>query len=222
MNYVEVFPQLRNIAQIVRRCPTQTLRSAYVQALRDWCNQTHWLRKDITTAAVFDSGAEGAYLVPLAGQDATYLEVVAIRGDIKGIDTAHNNGEFKVSPADPTGWNLAIDPGTPQRYAYRPHAHFDLHPTPDREYSYRITAVLQPKDNVLFVPEAPLLKWSTVIEAGALAYLFTIPKQPWTDAREATAQMKIFQAGINNGKADAQRSHNTGSQRVAARRFVRR
>jgi hypothetical protein len=221
MNYVEVTTRLRNIAQIVRRCPTATLRFAFVQAMQDFCNQTHWLHKDITALAAFDSGAEGAYVVPLSGQDAQYLEVIAIKGNIIGIDTARANAEFKIQPSDPTTWNLAADPSTPRWYAYRPHAHYDLYPTPDQDFNYRITVVLQPQDDTRFVPEDILKKHNGVIEAGTMAYLFSIPKQPWSDKAEAGSQAKAFQAGINNAKADAQRSHNTGSQRVRPRRFLR-
>jgi len=221
MNYVEVFPQLRNIGQIIRRCPTPVLRQAYVQSLRDWCNQTHWLRKDITTAAVSNSGGNGAYYVPLTGDDDTYLEVIAIRS-LKGIDTTPSRPrEFVIKPGDPLKWDLTQDVGEPRWYAYRPESQFDLFPSPDIDYTYRITAVLQPKDDARYVPEEPLLKHRRVIEAGALAHLFTIPKQPWSDRNEALMQMKVFQAGVNNAKADAQRSHNTGSQRIAPRRFLR-
>lgn len=222
MNYVEVNSQLRNVAQLVRRCPLQTLRSAYVQALRDWCSQTHWLRKDITTSTIFQSGAEAAYVVPLVGQDDTFLEVVAIRDDIVGIDTAPTiPTEFKIKPGDPSGWNLSDRANRPRWYAYRPEGLFDLHPTPDKDYNLRITAVLQPKEGALSVPDTPLKKWSSGIEAGALEYLFSIPGEAWSHDGKAGKWGATFRSGINNAKADAQRRFNTGSQRARAQPFIR-
>lgn len=222
MNFVDVNAQLRNVAQLVRRCPMQTLRSAYVQALRDWCNQTHWLRKDITTSTIFQSGAEAAFVVPLAGQDDTYLEVIAIRDHIVGIDTSPTRPlEFKIWPGDPSMWNLANRVNRPMWYAYRPEGLFDLHPAPDKDYNLRITAVLQPKDGALFVPDTPLKKWSSDIEAGALEYLFGIPDEKWSSEGKAEKWGKTFRSGINNAKAEAQRRFNTGSQRARPQPFIR-
>lgn len=222
MNFVTVNSQLRNVAQLVRRCPMPTLRAAYVTAFANWCAQTHWLRKDITTSTIFQSGAEAAYIVPLAGQDDTYLEVIAIRDHIVGIDTSFTvPAEFKIWPGDPSMWNLSDRVNQPRWYAYRPEGMFDLHPPPNKDYNLRITAVLQPKDGTLFVPDSPLKKWSTDIEAGALQYLFSIPGEAWSNEAKADKWGKTYRSGINNAKADAQRRFNTGSQRARAQPFIR-
>lgn len=222
MNFVEVNSQLRNVAQLVRRCPMQTLRAAYVTAFSNWCAQTHWLRKDITTSTIFQSGAEAAYVVPLAGDDDTYLEVIAIRDHIVGIDISFTRPvEFRIWPSDPSMWNLSDRVNQPRWYAYRPEGMFDLHPSPNKDYNLRITAVLQPKDGTLFVPDAPLKKWSTDIEAGACQYLFSIPGEAWSNEAKADKWGKVYSSGINNAKADAQRRFNTGSQRARPQPFIR-
>jgi hypothetical protein len=223
MNFVTVNSQLRNVAQLVRRCPLQTLRNAYAQAVRDWCHQTHWLRKDITTSTIFQSGAEAAFVVPLSGQDDEFLEVIGIRDHITGIDTTTSPrpSEFKIWPGDPSNWDLSALPSVPRWYAYRPEGMFDLYPSPRKDYGLRITAVLQPKDNALSVPDVVLKKWSSDIEAGALEYLFGIPGEAWSNKASADEWGKTYRSGINNAKADAQRRFNTGAQRVRPVRFIR-
>jgi len=223
MEFVDTFDQLREIAQIVRKCPTATLKRAFVTACRDFANQSHWLRTRVSmsTSAV-QSGLDGDYQIDLDGNEATYLEVIAIRDNIVGIDTSGSQDqEFQIRPGDDSTWNLTHDPAQPRWYAYKPEGLFNLFPVPDISYTLRITAVVQPIDNAQRVPQDLLKKWSTQIQAGALQYLLSIPGQPWTDKQESMAQGKVFQAGVNNAKADAQRRFNTGSQRMKPRRFVR-
>lgn len=224
MNYVTVDSQLRFVAQLVRRCPTRTLRHAFVQAMRDWCNQTHWLRKDVVqSTANTQSGIEGEYLVLLDGEDAEFLEVVAIRDNIKALDPSKSRPtEFSLCPSDPSTWDNTAAPNPPRVYAYKPEGMFNLYPAVlDRDYDLRITAVLQPRDGALRVPDAPLIKSSRDIEAGALESLFSIPGEPWSNEAKAANWGKTFRSGINNAKADAQRRYNTGAQRVRPQRFIR-
>lgn len=223
MNFVSVDTQLRFIAQLVRRAPTQTLRHAFVQAMRDWCNQTHWLRKDVVqSTANAQSGIEGDYLVLLDSADVEFLEVVAIRDNIKGTDPSRTNPqEFQIVPGDPSTWNNTASTNQPQRYAYKPEGMFNLDPRPDRDYNLRITTVLQPKDGVRSIPDSPLVKFGSGIEAGTLEFLFRIPGEPWSNEAKADQWGRVFTASINNAKADAQRRYNTGAQRLRPKRFIR-
>lgn len=223
MNYVDVDTQLRFITQIVRRCPTQTLRHAFVQAMREWCNQTRWLRKDVVQSTLnTQSGTEGPFLVLLGPADVDFLEVVWINDNMKGFDPSRTNpSEFPISPADRAFFNNLARPGQPIRYAYVPEGMFELSPTPDREYTLRISVALQPRDGARSVPDSPLVKYSKDIEAGALEYLFRIPGEAWSNEGKADTWGKTFRAGINNAKADAQRQFNTGAQRIRPQRFIR-
>ena len=223
MNYITVDNELRFISQLVRRCPTQTLRHAFVEAMREWCNQTHWLRKDVVqSTANTQSGTEGEYLVLLDGEDVEFLEVVAIRDNIKVLDPSKARPtEFQIGPEDPSTWDNTAAANPPRAYAYKPEGMFNLYPTPDRDYDLRITAVLQPKDAVLRVPDSPLVKFGSGIEAGALEYLFRIPGEPWSNEAKADTWGRKFSASVNNAKADAQRRYNTGAQRVRPQRFIR-
>lgn len=224
MEFVDTFDQLRNIAQIARKCPTQTLKRAFLRSMRDLCNESRWLRKTLTmSTSDTQSGIESTYLIPLVeDEDAQYVEVIGIRDHIVGIDTSDNpNREFKIMPGDPQRWDLTVLPRQPREYAYKPEGMFDIWPTPDIPFNMRLTVQLQNQDDAAKVPRDILKKWSTEIEAGALSYLLDIPGQPWSNPSRALMYAKQFQAGINNAKADAQRSYNTGSQRVVARRFIR-
>lgn len=226
MEFVDTFDQLRELAQIVRKCPTQTLKRAFIRSLRDFCADSHWLRTPVTmTTDDVTSGNDGTYQITLPDpQQQDYLDVIQIRGDIIALDNTNPTApiEFKIRPGDPLLWRETDDLSKPRWYAYRPEGMFDIHPAADITYTMILRAViLSPKEDAERVPQNVLKKYNTVIQAGALAYLYTIPTQPWTNLPEAARQDRYYKSGILDAKIDAQRSFNTGSQRVRPVRFLR-
>lgn len=212
MNFVDVFDQLPNVAQIARKCPTPVLRRAYVTAMREWCMQTQWLRLAIPGATVADTALYSL------GSD-TFLEIVGVYA-MSASTTTGNIQTWPVGPSDSGGWNPQIANNTPLRYAYVPEGQIALNPTPNAVYSIVTTAIVQPKEGVTQIPAAPLVKYSTVFEAGALKYLLAMKDTPWFNPNEAVSHAREFRAGISNGKAEVQRNFNTGSQRVRPRGFI--
>jgi hypothetical protein len=101
-----------------------------------------------------------------------------------------------------------------------PEAQFALFQIPNKVFGLTVTVVVQPHDDVAQVPADPLVKYSTPIEAGALMHLLRIPGEPWSGEKMAEKYEAIWNTGVSNGKADAQRSFNSGAQRVRARSFV--
>lgn len=214
MNFVNVFDQLANVALIARKCPSTTLRRAYVMALRDWCAQTQWLRENVTGSTVV-----GQQQYSLG--DDPYIEIIGIAA-MSGTDnsTPSSPQAFILRPSDSGAWPPNAARGRPTRYTYLPEAQFALWQPPDQVYGLTVTAIVQPKAEVGQIPEAPLLKYSSYLEAGALAYLLKIPGQPWTNLGEADKYDRFYRSGISNGKAEVQRNFNTGAQRVQPRAFV--
>lgn len=212
MNFVDVFDQLPNVAQIARNCPTPVLRRAYVMAMRDWCAQTQWLRTNAT-----GSTEEGTALYDLG--DDTYIEVIGLYA-VSGQNNDYTPPQqWPLVPGDPGAWNPAIGQGQPLRFAYVPEGQMALNPTPDGVYGITYTAIVQPKEGVTQIPEPPLLKYSTGFEAGALAYLLAMKDTPWHDPVQAEKKERVFGAYISNGKAEVQRNFNVGSQRARPRPF---
>jgi len=215
VNLVALDDQLTNVAQIVRKAPKITLRRAYTRAYREWCQQTQWLRVTIdgvTTANVDKYGL---------GSDPN-LDIVAIRAISLTQVVGTTPQTYGLRPSDSTQWVPNATPAAPQQYCYVPEGSFALYPTPDAVYTLSISAILTLKETNAAgqVPADPLIKYSNDIEAGALAYLLALPGQPWTDLAAAARYMRDFASGISNGKAEVQRSFNTGSQRVRPRPFL--
>lgn len=208
---VDVFDHLADVAMMARSCPTPVLRRAYVTAMRDWCMVTRWLRLTILGAS--QAGKQTYDL----GSD-TFVEVVGI---VAMSVTDKKGNILPVTTGDAGGWDPNNGQHLPRKYSYVPEGQFALYPVPDDSYSLTVTAQVQPKDGVTQIPAAPLVKYSTTFEAGALAYLLAMKDMPWSNPAEAVNQGRVYRSGVANGKAEVARNFNTGSMRVRPRPFLR-
>ena len=215
MNNVNVFDCLRNVAVVARKCPTPVLQTAYVTAVRDWCAQTRWL---ITTVPGMTTIGEQLYSL---GAEPL-LEIIGIKAMSITFSPSPSGPEqtLPVHVGDPESWNPNHQPSMPRAYAYVPEGQFSLFPVPDKVYTLTATVQISPTENAREVPAILMPKWSSVFEAGALSQLLAVPGEPWTNEREADRYGRIFSSGVSNGKADTQRSYNTGAQRVRPRPFI--
>lgn len=208
---MEITQALQRVAEIARRCPTPTLKKAYVAAARDFCGQSRWLRTDIS---VTTSANDFDYL--LAPSD-TDLEVIGVR---RIVGTTSAGKQFRMDPMDRELWPLNSRAAQPRLHAYVPEGQIDLHPTPDAAYTLTVTAQVQLVLGATTVPDLLDRKWGRALTDGALGLLLDIPDQPWTNHGQAMARRKAFQSAINNAKADEQRGYNQGSVAVRQRAFI--
>jgi len=213
VNTVNANDQLVNIAQICRKAPTATLRRAFVRALREWCQQTQWLLMTL-------QGSTVANQQQYSLGDDPQLDIIGVKA-ISASQTGPTGIQtWPLVASDSTTWDPNMPAGLPTKYCYIPEAQFALQPIPSLVFGLTLTIILQPKEDAVNIPQAPLMKYSNEIEAGALAYLLAVPGQPWSNPAEAARREREFRAGISNGKADAQRAFNVGPQRARPRQFV--
>lgn len=212
---VNVNDYLANIAQVARKCPTMTLRHAYMRAFREWCQQTQWLRTMIPGLTVANVNQYSLGNDP----DLDIIGIAAMTGAIT-FPSSPTPQKWPINTSDPGSWNPNFQPQQPQVYSYVPEAQFGLFPTPDKVYQLGITLIVIPKEAAVNVPEAPLIKYSNDIEAGALEYLLELPGMPWSNPAMALKKGSEFRSGISNGKAEVQRQFNTGAARARPRPFA--
>jgi len=214
MNFVDTEDYIVDIAQIITRCPTITIKRALTRAYRDWACQTQYLRVAVT-------GETEANTRQYSLGSDTYQEIVAIiamQGWVLGTDPLQI---FPLRAVDSALWNPNMPPTQPLRYTYVPQAQFALDPIPDQAYGLTITAIVQPKENAASIPDAGLIKYRAGIEAGAKAYLHSLHGQPWSDPVKAEVCRREFQSSINNARAEVARGFNTGAVYARPKRFVR-
>ena len=222
MNFVNVFDYLANVAQIVRKCPTPTLQHAYMRAFREWCQQTQWLKQNISGQLIQGTQGEPTGRQYSLGSDP-YLDIMgiyAMQASLGTPGTPPGIQYWDMLPSNSATWDPNQQPSLPVTYQYIPEGQFAINPLAQQDgYQVSVTVILAPKENAVQVPESPLIKYSNDIEAGALAYLYEIPSMPWTDKALSLKKAIAFQSGISNGKAEAQRGYNTGPQRAIPRAF---
>lgn len=215
MNMVSVNDYLANVAQVARRCPTTTLRHAYMRAYREWCQCTQWLRTNIAGATVADQAQYALGNDP----DLDIIGVFAIQATF--TPAGGNPQTWGLAPTDSNTWSPNVPAGPqPVQYQYVPEAQFAVWPAPSTAIDLVVTAILTPKESAVNVPQAPLQKYSNDFEAGALEYLLMLSGMPWSNPQLAVMHGKVFRAGISNGKAEVQRGYNVGPGRARPRQFV--
>lgn len=208
-----IIDQMQRIAQIARRCPEPTLVLAYRDAVRKFCNESRWLRRQSVTATV---DGELQYALPLDTGE-TGLEIIGVRVLACQADVPQQS--WTLAPSDPTTWNQNLQPARPTIYAYVPEAQVALNPIPDGAYSLTATVQVQPTDDADEIPDDLMRKWHLAFADGTLAYLLSIPGQAWSNPQGGAYYTRRFQAAINNARADEQRSYNTGTVMARIRRM---
>lgn len=209
MALVHVLDRMRDVEQVVKKCPNGTLQAAYVRAARELLTESRWYQTSLT-------GATAADVVAYSLGSDTYEEVIGIRAM---AFTQPNGQQAPVFVSDPTQWPLNAPPGAPRLYAYMPEGQFALFPTPDAVYPLLVTIILTPKAGVNQIDDRILAKWDQGIQAGALAYLLRL-KEPWQDMQEAARQEKVYRSAINNAKAEAQKNFQAMSTRATPRQVI--
>jgi hypothetical protein len=216
LNLAALDDQLTNVRQLCRKAPLPTVRRAYTRMMREWCQQTQWLRLNLGGETLVD---QRTYTL---GTDDN-LDIMGIRA--MSVTVTNSDGTttaFPVQASDSTLWNPNFPSQRPLRYCYLAEGGFALDPAPDQAYTLTMTLIVAPKESAAAtaqVPTDPLIKYSNDFEAGALSYLLAMRGEPWFDLQQAMAYKKDFSSAIANGKTEAQRAYNTGSMRARPRPF---
>src|SRR4051812_9987159 len=134
---VDVNDYLANVAQVARKCPTATLRHAYMRAFREWCQQTQWLRTNVPGVTVENQRQYNLGNDP----DLDIIGIFAMQGS---LTTAGNTQYWAIRPSNSQFWDENLQPNMPLRYAYIPEAQFALDPIPQQEYNLQVTVILAP------------------------------------------------------------------------------
>jgi hypothetical protein len=104
----------------------------------------------------------------------------------------------------PNDWPLA-DAGYPRGWYQDGATTVRVVPKTDATYAFSALIALRPSDAATVIDDFLFQDWATEIVNGALASLLAIPRQPWTDPKEASRYEKMATAGINNAIIEANR-----------------
>jgi len=207
MPQIAVIDLISDVAQVCREAPTTTLVSAYIRAVRRFCQRSHWFRASLP-------GVTQANVQQYSLGSDVYNEIIGVRAvsldDGSGSETART----ALTDSNSGTWdsNLGASVGNlPELYQYVPEGQIALHPTPAGAYNLRVTLILQPKRGSNSIDDTLPVKWGYAFDAGALAYLLDLPRVPWIDKVTARARELEFLAATNSARSSAERGYNAGA-----------
>lgn len=183
MSQVQVETLLSEVMQIARECPMPTMVAAYVRAARKLCDKSRWLVRQVPGVTVANTYI---YALNLAATGDTYNEVIGI----DAMSLAENATVTNVlTERFSGGWDPNTDTnvptGVPDSYQYLPGGYVALARTPDLAYTFLASVPVQPKRDSVSLDDTLVNTWDYALEAGALAYLLSLPRTPWTDKDES-------------------------------------
>ena len=201
---------LTDIGQRIQNCPGIAMQNAYVRAARDFCAKSTWLRY-----------VQAGSLVPnvevyALGTDPN-LEIIGIPNWQITIPTNNVTSGWLVAG---TAFNPNNGPGSPLNLAYVPEGQFAVNPIPVQAFNVLVSLILQPAVGTLQLPDVLIRKWDRTIQAGALAYLYSLKSEAWYDPNESGANEMTFRSGWTDAKIDVQRGYQYGPARTRARPFL--
>ncbi len=202
-----------DLATFIRAADSTTIRSAYMRACREFCARSRWLKRNITNTAltinqpVYNFGTDpnleviGVSAAAIQQQNLTW---VGLRSTSQ--DTADPN-----QAPDLPNWFMYLDEGMIRFY-----------PTPNLAYLSNVNLIVQTSLNGTAVPNDLIAKWNREIEFGALAFLYDMPKEEWSDPVKAGEARIKFIEGWAAAKSWVDKGYQQGSVRATPRPFLSR
>lgn len=198
MASVAVDDLLTELRVACRGAPTLLLRRALLNAARRFCSVSGWwaVRVPLTTTA-----KKQIYAMALpADTEAVGVRAVSLK-EISGRLVPLTEG---FSGA----WDPNELPAQPDRYQWLPPAGIALSKTPDNAYDAVAYVALQPTKGAESIDAGLAHKWDQALTWGALAWLQTIPGQPFTDKQMAEIYRQRFSIECSSAQINADRGFN--------------
>lgn len=186
-------------------CPGAVLTQELIEAAREFCQTSRWLRQTVYADTVATENT-----VTLTPEDST-VEVVGIKGV-----------EYLGEPLKPS--HPEEDPhedGPPERYAYQPASEMLLFPTPDTSEAdgLFINLILQPKQDAVSFPDTLTRNWDRKIAYGALSRLLAMPGAAWNNEQRSVYYEEKFHNAKMEAMARADMTHR--QERFRTRAYYR-
>lgn len=181
---------LSEVMPWVRECPQMVAVNAIRNAGIQFCNQSHWLTYEPDPQTLL-AGIREYDLEYESGVIPTRLIWAKINNfAVKGVVTTENT---LVLPLVPVAREVN---------------------------ALTMKLAVQPTRTSTTVDQSIYDRWAEVIAHGALARLYDMPGQPFSDEAKGLLSGQRFRAGIAEARIERQREQTVGPLTVKMRRFV--
>lgn len=192
------------IGPVWQKCssaPLPMVVQAYIDAARQFCNRSRWLRATIAGATIVDQRLYALGSDPyneILGLSA--IDITEATDDIHGL-IQRNSSEWDTTEAN----------DVPVYYQYVPEGSFAVHPKANQVYTLSVGVVLQPKAGSNSIDDTLQVSWSYALQQGALGYLLGMANKPWTDKPEAGINLTRFHTAMASAARSAEAGYNPGA-----------
>lgn len=209
--------------------PELTMREFVIEAAREFCEKSLYLRKD---TAVQDIVSGSSFYTPTAIADLDIVAAIRVEDSTKIVDPRSedqlDNEWPKLNwryPYYSTGTYLS----TPWRTMTGPQAVFYYHPdvntirlvpVPDttKTGGLFIRIAAKPSRTATTIDDLLYNEWLDEIARGAVGLLQRIDNRPWTSVRSADRHLKYFENGYNEARSRVNRSNNRNTKGIGRSR----
>lgn len=181
-------------------CPTPLILENIRQAIITFCAQTKYWR--VTLAPFYTLADQPEYTLEYP-VDTKIVAVETIRfGEQQAVLTPTTEEEMDACVNSWRNWT-----GTPGRYMQTMTDSFRFDRIPVVGSLVNVLVSLKPTQDAQQVDERVYEEWKDAITSGALARLFAMPNQEWTDVNIAGYHMAIYQQGIDEATLRANQGY---------------
>jgi hypothetical protein len=203
---------MQDVVMYAPSCPEFTALHCIRAATIDFCNETLWWRYEGDP-------------IPVEADEQVYTLEVPNGAEAVAICAAF----YDNMPLPPMGfagrskWTMRdYDSryGAPVFYTQETPGEIKVLPVPDSNSTGElvVTVAVRPKRDATSADRDMMDRYEDPIINGALARIYAIPNQPFTNPEMALMRQRMFREGIVAGKIDANKSLTTASLRVQPRR----
>lgn len=203
---------VRDVVMYAPHCPEHVAMHAVKMTVIDFCRRTHWWK--YTSDPIDLEANERSYQVEVPNGTEPISVVAAWYNDSplwpmgfstknrfqpERLDNMTGSRPFVFSHSDPTQIVLA--------------------PTPQQAEvgALVLTTAVAPKRSATGADKDMMERWFDGLTYGAMARVYAIPNQPFTNADAAVAREKMYREEATKAKIDANKALTTASLRVQPR-----
>lgn len=184
---------LRLVRPFVRNCPDEVMTEWVVDAARDFCQKSRWLREVLT--------------VPTTADVQTYaLDATSGDEEVTGAYAAQYDSRPLIPASPEEGFRSA---GTPSNWWFSPRQEIVLNPVPAMSSSNAllVRVLLQPRIGATTLNDQLLLRWDRAIADGAIWRLCSMPGAGWANPDRVQLHMELERNAMTEARTEADMEH---------------
>jgi len=200
------------VLHLVRGASQPLVEQCLREAARELCSRTLVWQDSTRTISVIADQTPASYAIPEASLTEA-VQVIKVYSSTQTLSKATPDSLDMI-----TAWEAQTAVEATHFFLPDP-ATIRLYPIPTTSYTLYLRAAYRPSAAATGIADFLFEDYRDVIVSGALALLYTMPGQVWSNPKGADHHSEKFIAGIGAARGQLSRGHHYGVLRVTPIRF---